>query len=129
MIATTRGKAATLSLYRGLFRAHRKMPMEMKQLGDSYVRAEFKLHKPVTNQTQLDAFFMAWEQYLEQILRTSRRKATIDTGALDEKKDGGGSTSSQEIGFGRSLPSDMVLSNEQKEQLEKLRVETTRDRK
>jgi basic membrane lipoprotein Med (substrate-binding protein (PBP1-ABC) superfamily) len=116
----TQGKAAALSLYRGIFRAHRRMPMEMRMLGDTYVRSEFKLHKPVKNGAQLDAFFKAWEQYLDQMLRTSRRKDTIETGAFDEK-DG-----IHEIGFGKDLPNDVKLSDAQKDQLEKLREETTR---
>lgn len=116
----TRGKAATLSLYRGIFRAHRRMPEDMRTLGDTYVRSEFKLHKPVTNGTQLDAFFNAWQQYLDQMLRTSRRKDTINAGAFDDKE------GALEIGFGTHLPSNLELSDDQKEQLEKLREETSR---
>jgi hypothetical protein len=94
--------------------------MEMRLLGDTYVRSEFKLHKPVANGVQLDAFFSAWEQYLDQMLRTSRRKDTVDAGAFDEKE------GAPEIGFGKNLPMDLELSDEQKAQLEKLREETTR---
>lgn len=113
-----RGRSAALSLYRGILRAHRKMPMEMRLLGDTYVRSEFKLHKPVTNKSQLDAFFVAWEQYLDQMMRTARKRDSVSSGTLDQKDP-------VEASFGQHLPSDIHLSDEQKAQLEKLKEETT----
>lgn len=39
-------KPRIFSLYRNILREHkRKLPFEMRQIGDSYVRNEFKLHK------------------------------------------------------------------------------------
>lgn len=114
-----RGKAAALALYRGILRAHRKMPMEMRILGDKYVRSEFKLHKPVTNPAQLESFFVAWEEYLDQMLRTARRRDSVSSGTLDQKDE------VETAGFGRHLPLDIELSDEQKSQLEKLKDETS----
>lgn len=56
------GRQAALTLYRGILKAHKShLPAEMRALGDSYVKAEFKLHKNVENSSQLDAFFVGWE--------------------------------------------------------------------
>ena len=112
-----RGRSAALSLYRGILRAHRKMPAEMRSLGDTYVRSEFKLHKSVTNEAQLNAFFSAWEEYLNQMMKTARRNDSVSAGALDAKE------GAQQTGFGQQLPLDLELSEEQKTQLEKLREE------
>jgi hypothetical protein len=112
-----RGREAALSLYRGILRAHnRHLPAEMRSLGDAYVKSEFKLHKLVTKTTQLDEFFVAWEEYLNQIMQNSRRKESVSAGSLDAKAVEG-------TWFGQNLPSDYDLSDEQKEQLEKLRDE------
>jgi hypothetical protein len=117
---TGRGKSAALALYRGILRAHRKMPSEMRLLGDTYVRSEFKLHKPVTDGAQLDGFFVAWEEYLNQMMTTARRRGAVETGVLESNE------SVEEDGFGQQLPLDLELSEEQKTQLEKLREEATR---
>lgn len=94
--------------------------MEMRALGDSYVRSEFKLHKSVTNEAQLEAFFTAWEQYLDQLMQTARRKESVSAGALDPKED------VWDDGFGQSLPPDTELSDEQRAQIEKLKEEATK---
>ena len=35
-------------LYKIIFQLHKSLPSDLKQLGDSYVRSEFKLHKNAT---------------------------------------------------------------------------------
>lgn len=96
------------------------MPLEMRQLGDAYVRAEFKLHKSVTGKAQLDAFFDGWENYLDQILTSARQRETMATGVLDEK------LVEENVGFGRELPAGTEFSEEQMLQLEKLKEEASR---
>jgi hypothetical protein len=116
----TKGREAALNLYRGILRAHnRHLPTEMRSLGDAYVKSEFKLHKSVSKTDQLDNFFVAWEQYLDQILQTARRKEAVSAGSLDEK-------SMASTGFGQHLPSEVELNDEQRGQLEKLKDETSR---
>lgn len=97
------------------------MPLEMQELGNAYVKSEFKLHKAVTNEGQLEAFFSEWNLYLEQISQTIRRKETLASGTLDQK----GATDS---GFGKHLPPEFALSDEQEEQLTKLRDEAQNKR-
>ena len=114
---TTRGREAALSLYRGILKAHRgHLPAEMRSLGDAYVKSEFKLHKNVENDAQLDSFFVAWEDYLAQILKTARVKES--SLALGENE--------MKANFGQHLPPDMELSKEQETQLEKLKDEASK---
>lgn len=85
-----------------------KLPIEMKELGDSYVRNEFKLHKEVTNSEHLDKFFYEWKQYLK---------------AMDEAPVVDGS-------IGKDLEKEEInlLTAEQKAKLEELRRETLTSR-
>jgi Complex1_LYR-like len=120
--AANRGKNAALSLYRNILKAHKRhLPYEMKELGDSYVKSEFKLFKKVTDQGQLDQFYSAWNQYLDQMLQTARTKESIAAGSLDTTPD-----STEAISFGRHLPKDVELSEEQQLQLQKLKEETNK---
>lgn len=114
---STRGRSAALALYRGILRAHQKhLPEEMRTLGDSYVKSEFKLHKTVKDSSQLDSFFNAWDQYLEQLLKTARiKESSVSLG-----EDGMTAT------FGQHLPSEVSLSDEQQIQLEKLKKEASK---
>jgi hypothetical protein len=42
-------------------------------VGDDYVRNEFKLHKKATAKSQIDQFFIAWEDYLIQMKASKGR--------------------------------------------------------
>jgi hypothetical protein len=96
----------------------------MKQLGDAYVKAEFRQHKSVSKKEQLDQFFTAWEEYMNQILMTARAKEAVSAGALDSMaKD---TSVSHPFQFGKDLPENVELTDEQIEQLNKLRDEATR---
>mmetsp|Transcript_22368 Transcript_22368/g.36101 ORF Transcript_22368/g.36101 Transcript_22368/m.36101 type:complete len:132 (-) Transcript_22368:43-438(-) len=120
MAASTRGKEVALTLYRNILRAHKQyLPEDMKVLGDAYVKSEFKLFKSVTNEGQLDEFYTAWNQYLDQILLTARTKQSVSAGSLE-------SSENLSLSFGKHLPTDVELSDEQKEQLHKLREETSK---
>mmetsp|Transcript_20113 Transcript_20113/g.36503 ORF Transcript_20113/g.36503 Transcript_20113/m.36503 type:complete len:122 (+) Transcript_20113:122-487(+) len=109
-----------LSLYRSILRAHAKhLPTQMKNLGDTYVKSEFRLHKNVTKPEQLNQFFVAWEEYLDEILTTARAKEAVSAGTLDVRE-----SEIAPFAFGKELPPDISLNDEQVEQLEKLREET-----
>lgn len=63
-------RSRALALYRAILKAHiTKLPLDLRHLGSSYVRKEFKLHKQVTQEPQLREFFSAWEGYLEVLQR------------------------------------------------------------
>jgi hypothetical protein len=92
----------------------------MRELGDAYIKAEFRLHRTVTKPEQLDNFFNEWEFYLDQIVMTARAKESISTGALDEDK-----ATESVFSFGKELPQNLDLSAEQAEQLKQLKEEAT----
>ena len=78
----------------------------MKQLGDAYVRSEFKLHKSATNAHHIDQFMSEWRNYLEHIQSTA-----------NEKKAG-------DAKFGRSLSLDVEKLDQEKQMtLAKLKEE------
>lgn len=57
-----------LPLYRRLLRAHRtKLSYEMRSLGDTYLRDEFRRHRSVTNPLQVVGFLGGWKIYLDQL--------------------------------------------------------------
>ena len=97
-------RSFSLRLYRALLRSHRAvLPGVMRDLGDSYVREEFKRHKSAQPQ-HLSAFFREWLSYLTQM-----------------NQQGQGS-------YGANLPAEYTttLSQEQKASLDQLRKETER---
>jgi hypothetical protein len=115
-----RGRETAILLYRSILQAHKRhLPLEMRQLGNSYVKAEFKLHKSA-KQEQVGQFFSAWEQYLNHILQSARVKESFSTGSLDSNPD---------TGFGKNLPPDLDMSEEQRKQLENLKDEASRSGK
>ena len=87
----------------------------MKGLGDSYVKSEFNMFKKVTDKVQLSEFFCEWNDYLDQLMQTARRKESISAGSLE---------SSSDSAFGKHLSADISLTDEQLSQLQMLREET-----
>lgn len=95
-----------LALFRRILRAHRQLPSEMRQLGDSYTRAEFKKHKGAKPQF-IPGFVAEWTRYVELIEAQAA------------------ATASATSPIGRELsPSELgALSDEQRVQLKTLRQE------
>ncbi|CAA7267547.1 unnamed protein product [Cyclocybe aegerita] len=56
-----------IPLYRRLLRSHRNLPMDMRRLGDDYVKSEFRRHKEVTNPVHIMGFLSQWKMYLDQL--------------------------------------------------------------
>ena len=88
----------------------------MKRLGDLYVRAEFRAHKNAQPQ-HLTSFFQEWEGYLSQLHVTARARESLSAAGGD------GSVGEQVFAFGSDLPPDAELSEQQIQQLQKLREE------
>jgi hypothetical protein len=121
-------KKTMLYLYRSLLRAHQKcLPTQMKQLGDAYVKSEFKLHLQKTvKPEQMQAFLSEWQIYLKQIETTARAVEQQAVTQGSPTKHGSSSPTKPKLfRFGADLPSDVSLSNEQKVQLEKLKEEAS----
>jgi hypothetical protein len=103
-------RAFSLRLYKAIFKAHQMvLPPVMRELGDSYVREEFKRHKDARPE-YLRGFFSEWLKYLD----TMRSQ-----GAPDEH----GNPS-----FGKALDTEIIslLSEDQRAQLALLQVEATK---
>lgn len=110
-----------VSLYRSILRAHKQhLPHEMKQLGDTYVKAEFRLHKKAKPE-HLTGFFREWEKYLDQLMVTARARGSLSSGSVDQDD---GNAAATVFAFGSDLQPDIELSQDQLQQLEKLREET-----
>ncbi|KAG2132946.1 ACN9-domain-containing protein [Suillus clintonianus] len=58
-----------IPLYRRLLRAHRRLPVEMRLLGDDYVKAEFRRHREITNPVHIMGFLTQWKMYLDELPR------------------------------------------------------------
>ncbi|KAG8983535.1 acetate non-utilizing protein 9 [Tulasnella sp. JGI-2019a] len=56
-----------LPLYRRLLRAHRLLPLEMRSLGDDYVKAEFRRHQKIDNPVHIIGFLSQWKVYLDEL--------------------------------------------------------------
>lgn len=121
-VAGRGGREAALSLYRALLRAHAThLPLEMRQLGDAYVKAEFRQLKTVTKSSHLEQFFNEWNSYLEQIRSAGNARA-----AISGKNDANVAEKDLPFSLGRDLPMDVQLTEEQLRQLEKLKEEATK---
>jgi hypothetical protein len=124
-MADPRLAVRAVSLYRSLLRAHKRhLPLQMKELGDAYVKSEFRLHKKTTQSEQIQQFLTEWDRYLEQILMTARAQ---DHARSTEGSNGVKGKSAFQ--FGTDLPRNVELTEEQLAQLEKLREESSNARK
>jgi len=91
-----------LGLYRSILKGHQRiLPSDLRQLGDKYVRDEFKRHKAAKPEF-IASFMSEWQAYLQQ----------LEQGAM-----------------GRELSQEELeaLNDEQQVQLRNLRLETEKD--
>eukprot|EP01031_Cornospumella_fuschlensis_P029143 gene29143-35173_t len=104
----TDARIRALSLYRSILKTHiTKLPLDLRHLGSSYVRNEFKLHKGVKDSKVLAQFYAAWEGYLEQL------KLQADRG--------------RRFGSDLSDKEQRAMSDSQREKMEQLKLEDLQD--
>jgi hypothetical protein len=98
-------RGTALALYRGILRLHKeKLPVQMRGLGDAYVKSEFRLHK-TAKLSFLPSFFKAWNEYADGLKQQS-----------------------SQTGFGSPLGEKVAtLTDDQKKMLEQLAAEATRE--
>ncbi|CAI6360808.1 unnamed protein product [Macrosiphum euphorbiae] len=76
-------------LYKTILRLHRGLPNELQELGQAYVRDEFRRHKNC-NPKETQIFMMEWSKYTltlsEQLLKNA--KSNIGFGKNIDKDDG-----------------------------------------
>ncbi|KAF4594488.1 acetate non-utilizing protein 9, mitochondrial [Ophiocordyceps camponoti-floridani] len=72
-------------LYRRVLRAHRKhLPAQSRQLGDNYVKSEFRLHRNVDNPAQLIGFLTEWQLYAQKVEENSWAGDKLDQNFFDK---------------------------------------------
>eukprot|EP00568_Trieres_chinensis_P015537 CAMPEP_0183321458 /NCGR_PEP_ID=MMETSP0160_2-20130417/68927_1 /TAXON_ID=2839 ORGANISM="Odontella Sinensis, Strain Grunow 1884" /NCGR_SAMPLE_ID=MMETSP0160_2 /ASSEMBLY_ACC=CAM_ASM_000250 /LENGTH=132 /DNA_ID=CAMNT_0025488401 /DNA_START=54 /DNA_END=452 /DNA_ORIENTATION=+ len=122
------GRAAALSLYRSILRAHADyLPREMRGLGDAYVKSEFRLHRSVKDSRQLQQFYGGWTEYLEGIRQTGRARSAASAGTLDGvRSDANGKDMEEGMKFGKHMPDNEALTEEQEQRLGQLRREAAK---
>ncbi|XP_071941251.1 succinate dehydrogenase assembly factor 3, mitochondrial-like [Antedon mediterranea] len=74
------------SLYKRILKLHHGLPIEMKAIGDQYVKSEFKNHK-TAKEEEVKIFIAEWMNYAkqleEQLSRKSSLGSSIDVSRLD----------------------------------------------
>jgi len=110
--STTHG---SVTLFRRILRLHRSMPPHLRSLGDKYVAGEFRLHQKTDKQDLLAKFNTEWGGYAKTIENElSRRALSASLGGDEPEKK-----------WGRNIEG-VDLTDEQKEQLAKLKAESLR---
>ncbi|KAI8384765.1 uncharacterized protein BYT42DRAFT_512498 [Radiomyces spectabilis] len=118
---------APLQLYREILRTHRCLPAAMRDMGDDYVKAEFRRHKSIDNPAHIVGFVSQWQDYLDLLKAQTAPK--VDSDSPVSKSDPlVRSFNMPDDGWGRKLDSQLLdkMSEEQLGQLYELRNEVKR---
>lgn len=108
-------------LYRSVLRAHKNhLPKDFRQLGDTYVKAEFRAHREAKPE-HLPQFYREWEKYLDDLLATARTRESLTMGAMVDPS--AMEQAAEAVAFGKELPREIEVNDEQKQQLEAIRRE------
>ncbi|KAK3508395.1 hypothetical protein QTP70_027454 [Hemibagrus guttatus] len=101
------------ALYKRILMLHRFMPIDLRTLGDQYVKDEFRRHKSAAPE-QVQYFMKEWEDY----------KDTLQTQVLE-------AAGSQKMAFGAELSERHLrdFQNEQIGQLYELMLESTKPKR
>ena len=73
-----------LQLYRRILREHKNLPPMQRELGDQYVKSEFKLHKNTDNPLYIVGFLASWQDYLQMISRGQWTEGTLSADLLEK---------------------------------------------
>ncbi|KAI9732814.1 MAG: acetate non-utilizing protein 9 [Cirrosporium novae-zelandiae] len=77
-----------IPLYRRVLRANRKkLTAEMRILGDSYVKDEFRKHRDVENPLYILGFLMQWQLYAQKLEGDSWRDSKLDPEVVNKMSD------------------------------------------
>lgn len=58
-----------IHLYRNILREHKSLPPLQRDLGDQYVKNEFRLHRTTDNPLHIVGFLTSWQDYLRMITK------------------------------------------------------------
>lgn len=70
-----------------MLRAHRKLDVETRTLGDDYVKAEFRAHRTVDNPLYIVGFLSQWQKYAEMIEGDTWKTEKLDMDQLGKMSD------------------------------------------
>ncbi|XP_051519565.1 succinate dehydrogenase assembly factor 3, mitochondrial [Myxocyprinus asiaticus] len=77
------------SLYKRILLLHRFMPIDLRALGDQYVKDEFRRHKTASHE-EVKRFMVEWENYKDtlqtQVLESGGNKKLVFGADLSEEK-------------------------------------------
>ncbi|XP_077159321.1 succinate dehydrogenase assembly factor 3, mitochondrial [Paroedura picta] len=104
------------TLYRKILQLHRALPLELKTLGDQYVKDEFRRHKSVGS-AEAQRFLQEWENYATMLGEQTHQKEN--------------DSSPNKPRFGSHLPEEKLeaLRDEQLGQLQELMQEATKPKR
>jgi hypothetical protein len=73
-----------LALYRRILRAHRLLPPAQQELGNMYVKEEFKAHKSTDNPLYIVGFLTSWQEYLGMVTEGKWIEGSMTTSELNK---------------------------------------------
>ncbi|SCW03029.1 LAFE_0G01376g1_1 [Lachancea fermentati] len=73
-----------LQLYRRILREHKSLPLPQRELGDQYVKNEFRLHRETTNPLYIVGFLASWQDYLHMITKGDWVEGTLSAQVLEK---------------------------------------------
>ncbi|KAL4909209.1 succinate dehydrogenase assembly factor 3, mitochondrial [Aspergillus multicolor] len=77
-----------IPLYRRILRVHRrKLDPEMRILGDSYVKSEFRAHRSTENPLHIIGFLTEWQLYAQKLEGDAWIGEKLDKSKLDKMSD------------------------------------------
>ncbi|KAF3388341.1 Succinate dehydrogenase assembly factor 3 [Penicillium rolfsii] len=76
-----------LQLYRRILRVHRKLDPELRVLGDSYVKKEFRAHRTAENPLHIIGFLTEWQLYAQKLEGDNWAGEKLDKSKLDKLND------------------------------------------
>ena len=60
------------------------LPAPQREMGDQYVRNEFKLHKDIENPLHIVGFLASWQDYLHMISNGDWKDITLSSETLEK---------------------------------------------
>ena len=81
---------SVVKLYREIKRLHRKLPKDVRFLGDEYIKSEFQRHKNC-DPIYIPAFVSGWNQYkldLGKQIETKKLGARVEIESLSDEQVG-----------------------------------------
>ncbi|KAF2433715.1 acetate non-utilizing protein 9, mitochondrial [Tothia fuscella] len=76
-----------IPLYRRVLRAQRKLPGDMRVLGDEYIKSEFRAHRNVENPLHIIGFLTQWQLFAQKVEGNEWRGSSIEQHTFERMSD------------------------------------------